>query len=318
VPVLWRGEGETQVGIAVPRVFTGLSEADQHALALMEGPGVSSLSGLSLVGVAAVRELQGANVVSAVPEGEHPVPAVPTPVVAVYGLSAPGVALALCLARAGVDLELCDSSPLVRESRAHYVARRGAATCASAAADVVRREVPGATVRLGEASAGVAVVIGVGACDPAITVPLMATDTPHLLVTCDEQGAWVGPLVVPGASACATCVGLHLTDADPGWPRLAVQLGMSRRPRLTADAVAGVAALASAAVLAYGTKHVSWAMFYRWRVEGSSPPVAHALAAHPDCGCGASTGNAEPATDELAARRARLAPPTGESRLRTW
>src|SRR5690606_38086572 len=128
----------------------------------------------------------------------------PRAVVAIHGLSAPGVSLALCLARAGVDLELCDSTPLSHESRAHYAGPRGAATCASAAADVVRREVPGATVRLDHASAGLVVVIAVGACDPAITVPLMASDTPHLLVTCDERGAWVGPLVVPGASACAT------------------------------------------------------------------------------------------------------------------
>lgn len=317
-PVLWRRPGETQVGIARPLILSGLTARDQHLLALMEGPGISALTGLSPAGLRAFDALLEAGVVH---EGGAAVadPAL-RPSVAIHGLGAPGAALAECLARLGFPLELCDDTPLTRESRADLPGPRGSRTCASAAADAVRRAVPGAVVRLAQSTPALAVVFGVGACDPTVTTPLMATDTPHLLITTDEAGAWAGPLVVPGQGPCATCVGLHAADADALWPQLSIQLGNGRRPRLSADAVAGVVAVASAAALAHvePARDAAWIQYSRWRVQSGAPPEQSAVTAHPACGCGAPTPSSVVApTDELAVRRTRLAPPPAATRRRT-
>ncbi len=49
-------------------------------------------------------------------------------------------------------------------------------------------------------------------------------DTPHLPVIFSEHGVVVGPLVVPGVTACLGCVSLHRTDDDPAWPAISTQL----------------------------------------------------------------------------------------------
>ena len=59
-------------------------------------------------------------------------------------------------------------------------------------------------------------------------------DIPHVLVSFDEQGATVGPLVVPGRTPCAHCLDLHRRDADPSWVALASQLLYSAHPETTA------------------------------------------------------------------------------------
>ena len=40
----------------------------------------------------------------------------------------------------------------------------------------------------------------------------------------------VGPLVLPGATPCLTCLDLHRVDRDRGWPVVAAQLGGASRP----------------------------------------------------------------------------------------
>lgn len=308
-----------QVGIAQPLIFEGLTARDQRLFALMEGAGVSSLAGLSPAGVAALDALVRARVARPAERAENRGTARQS-TVAIHGLGSPGRALAECLARLGFALELCDETPLIRESRAHVASPRGAFTCAAAAADSVRQSVPGATVRLTQSAPDLAVVFGVGACDPAVTVPLMASDIPHVLITCDEQGAWVGPLVVPGETACAACVGLHHTDKDPSWPHMSLQLGQRRRPALTADAVAGVTALASAAVRAHTEPmhDAEWIRSFAWRVTAALPAFREPAPAHPDCGCGAFLAPPGAATDELAVRRARFALQPAAIPPHTW
>lgn len=79
---------------------------------------------------------------------------------------------------------------------------------------------------------------------------LLAHDVPHLLLVTGELEAEVGPLVLPGVTACARCVALHRTDADPAWPTLATQLatwparGLDRATELQAAASALQATLA--------------------------------------------------------------------------
>ncbi len=51
---------------------------------------------------------------------------------------------------------------------------------------------------------------------------------PHLVVGVCETGGAVGPLVVPGRSACLRCLDLSRTDRDPAWPVVQAQLRAGR------------------------------------------------------------------------------------------
>ncbi|WP_329567400.1 ThiF family adenylyltransferase [Kitasatospora sp. NBC_01266] len=80
---------------------------------------------------------------------------------------------------------------------------------------------------------------------------LMQAGIPHLYLGVIEHLGVVGPLVLPGASACGRCLGLTRTDRDEAWPRLLAQLCAAgpARPRevacdgAVAAAVAGLAGL---------------------------------------------------------------------------
>jgi hypothetical protein len=86
--------------------------------------------------------------------------------------------------------------------------------------------------------------------DAAATTELLATDTPHLSVVVREGGLVVGPLVLPGRSACLRCLDLHRAERDPGWPRVLAQLlGGRGTPATTAEEVASAQLAASLASL---------------------------------------------------------------------
>lgn len=60
--------------------------------------------------------------------------------------------------------------------------------------------------------------------DPRRAARLMAADITHLPVLLAGDRVTVGPLVVPGQTACLACLHAHRTDDDPDWPLLAAQL----------------------------------------------------------------------------------------------
>ncbi|MCU7822954.1 ThiF family adenylyltransferase [Kitasatospora sp. DSM 101779] len=118
---------------------------------------------------------------------------------------------------------------------------------------------------------------------------LARAGVPHLYVGVLEHLGVVGPLVVPGASACGSCAALTRADEDEGWPGLLAQLegaGLDGRPACDsalATAVAGLAALHAQLFL-----------------DGVLPPSVDGwcelsaadgmvrrlrLPAHPSCGC---------------------------------
>jgi len=122
--------------------------------------------------------------------------------------------------------------------------------------------------------------------DRVLPDALLRTDQPHLFVRATETGGVVGPLVVPGATACLHCTDLFRRDRDPAWPTLLSQLVRIRaHPN---PLVAGwVAATAAAQVLGFlggeqpetsgATLELSAADHrVRWRP----------WPAHPRCGCG--------------------------------
>jgi bacteriocin biosynthesis cyclodehydratase domain-containing protein len=81
------------------------------------------------------------------------------------------------------------------------------------------------------------------------TAPVLgAGGTPHLLARVDEHVGTVGPLVLPGRSACLHCLDLVRAELDPGWPALAAQLDQPSRTAVACDGVLAVAVASQAAL----------------------------------------------------------------------
>ena len=126
---------------------------------------------------------------------------------------------------------------------------------------------------------------------PDLTDGLVRDRVPHLALWADEAIGVLGPLVLPGRSACLRCVGLRKADADPQWPKIVAQATFARAQPQACDTLlaAMTAALACAQALALidqagtpstvnGTLEVvlpDW----QWR-RRTWPP-------HPACSCGA-------------------------------
>lgn len=127
----------------------------------------------------------------------------------------------------------------------------------------------------------------------AATADVLAAETvPRLYAEVRETTAVVGPLVLPGRSACRRCLELTRAERDPHWPRLAAQLagGADRADAcdvVLATLAAAVAALQALALLdgilrpatVDGTLELA---LPDWRLRRRS------WAPHPRCGCHAA------------------------------
>jgi bacteriocin biosynthesis cyclodehydratase domain-containing protein len=119
---------------------------------------------------------------------------------------------------------------------------------------------------------------------------LVSRAVPHLAAAASEAIGVVGPLVLPGRSACLRCLDLIRAEHDPAWPLILAQL--ATRP--TADPLAcdtvlatTVAAQAAAQALAFLDHGAAAAVTngtlelvlpgWQWRRRTWQP--------HPDCGC---------------------------------
>ncbi|WP_129665138.1 ThiF family adenylyltransferase [Phytoactinopolyspora endophytica] len=110
----------------------------------------------------------------------------------------------------------------------------------------------------------------------------------HLLVKVTEVTGIVGPLVVPGESACVRCLDLHRTDRDHAWPMMLDQAGRypPEMPACDASLSAAVAGLAAGQVLAYLDGYDVSAL--NGTIELELPyglPRRRSWQPHPDCGC---------------------------------
>ncbi|WP_375432291.1 hypothetical protein [uncultured Friedmanniella sp.] len=86
--------------------------------------------------------------------------------------------------------------------------------------------------------------------DRVLTDALLRTDQPHLVLRAAGPTGTVGPLVLPGRTACLRCTDLTRRDADPGWPLLLGQL-TALRVRASAVLVAWAAGVGVAQLLAH-------------------------------------------------------------------
>lgn len=83
--------------------------------------------------------------------------------------------------------------------------------------------------------------------EPRRAAALMAADITHLPIELAGDRAVVGPLVVPGVTACLACLHAHRTEVDPRWPLVAVQL--IGRERMATDTGLAIEAAVLAARL---------------------------------------------------------------------
>jgi hypothetical protein len=119
------------------------------------------------------------------------------------------------------------------------------------AARAVQRAAP--DVRTGDDGAMPDLVVLTGATMPDLIDALLRDRVPHLALRTGEAIGLVGPLVLPGRSACLRCVDLRKAEGDPAWSKVLAQATFGRaRPEACDTVLAAMAAtLASGQALAY-------------------------------------------------------------------
>ncbi len=203
--------------------------------------------------------------------------------VRIHGAGAVGTEAAIALARAGVALTVVDRD----RARAGSAPHLPEPDCGAVAHTRVREAVPSAELRGAQADAALDVLISAG---PAVARAreLLAANRPHLLVECGERTIRVGPLVVPGVTGCATCLGLTATQERKEWPLLALQSD-SRRPRVNAVHATMAGAMIAHEALTFLTGRDAT----MWRVGEEGVAALPAMPVHPDCDCTRADGRAD-------------------------
>lgn len=100
-------------------------------------------------------------------------------------------------------------------------------------------------------SADVVVLLARHAVFPRDAARWLRRDIPHLPVALGARRIEIGPLILPGVTACVACLAQHERDRDAAWPLLVAQLTGRRAshtsPALLTEAGVGIAALLNAA-----------------------------------------------------------------------
>ncbi|MEL7975750.1 ThiF family adenylyltransferase [Isoptericola sp. F-RaC21] len=220
-------------------------------------------------------------------------------IVGLHGLGRIGTALAGLLAGAGVGTLLLDDRDPVQ------VGDLGLGGLAPG--DVGRPREEAAAARLGSAHprlrvgselevAGsgeprlpdVVVVVESHAARPERYERLLGTGVPHLPVVVREADVVIGPLVLPGRSACVGCGDRHAADADGGWPYVVADLGRRVVDEVAHETTlaATAAALAAGQVLALLDGGTPATVGRRLEVAlPEAVPRVRDVAPHPACGC---------------------------------
>jgi hypothetical protein len=137
--------------------------------------------------------------------------------------------------------------------------------------------------------------------DRVLVNELIALGIPHLLVAAFEGHGCVGPLVLPGQTACLHCLDLARRDRDPAWPIVTARLGGYPPGEIACDAV--LASLVAAAATGHALAHLegreavvtngTMDVFPDWHWERRSWVM------HPQCRC--TRNNPHPRTMVMSA-----------------
>ena len=125
---------------------------------------------------------------------------------------------------------------------------------------------------------------------PELPGTLVAGAVAHLTAAASEAIGVVGPLVIPGRTACLSCVDLARSDRDPAWPLILAQAsGRASQPAACAAVLAAaVAAQATAQALAYLDQAAPGAVVINGTLELVLPDWQwrrRSWAPHPQCRC---------------------------------
>ena len=292
VMVLLREPGHVQIGLSPPLGLPGLTREESAFLAALEGRRVA----ISSVERQRFDCLLSTLAHHGLLERDRPESHLAGALVRVRGADAITAAVASGLARAGLGaLSPIDRTRL--QEGGFFGTGAAGLTGGQAMARAVRDTHPGVRLAGAEERATLELLGAHGAADFATQRRLTALDVPHLSIVTDEAGVDIGPLVVPGVTACETCLGIAQTERDPWWPRIALQLGDTRR-RAALVVPPDVALVAAGLALREALRFLGGdaPSGVRWRVcFDRSPANATVHAPHPDCGCGAAGPQGESA-----------------------
>ncbi|MEU1016924.1 TOMM precursor leader peptide-binding protein [Streptomyces sp. NPDC005900] len=165
-----------------------------------------------------------------------------------------------------------------------------------AAPDRSPRAPRSAPAREGEAGLSLVIIapregLDAYAPDAAAAADLLAAGTPHLYAGVIEGTGVVGPLVLPGTTACAGCLTRQRSDRDPTWARMLAQWRSGRARHVPACDLAlstSVAGMVAGHALAFLDGTSAACAGVRW--EASIPGFdwhSRPISPHPACPCGA-------------------------------
>lgn len=209
--------------------------------------------------------------------------------VLVLGAGRVGAPVAALLAAAGVgNVETCDPVPTLTEDA--VPAGLGRADVGRPRQDALAAAVPGIRIRRrSSVGSDTALVVLAPQPGPDVTTAerLRRDGVPHLAVDAVDGAGIVGPLVLPGRSACLRCLDLHRRDRDPGWRPAGEPDGPVAAGAALAVATASLAAIQVLAFLDQRTAGIPPATVDGtlelrppdWRLRRRTWPP------HPECGC---------------------------------
>ena len=234
-------------------------------------------------------------------------------VVRVQGDGAIAVGVACGLAAAGVGtVEVAAAGVVERDDvGTGYLDEDRGRSRATAAAEATRRVAPGVTTRLSPRTTPDLVVLADAAASGPVTVRgLVATGVAHLQARTRDGHGVVGPLVLPGRSACLECLDRHRADRDPEWGRLAPRLA---RLRAAADAPTVVAtigmATAQALAVTDGTTDPPAALGATVEIDVVAAVTARRRwSRHPGCPCSGAGARLTPDAGHRARRVVECTP----------
>ncbi|MFC5830006.1 hypothetical protein [Nonomuraea insulae] len=90
--------------------------------------------------------------------------------------------------------------------------------------------------------------------DMVLVNELSSLKIPHLLVSAFEGHGTIGPLVLPGDSACLHCLDLTRRDRDPLWPMVTARLGGYPPGEIACDAA--LASVVAGAAVGHALAHI--------------------------------------------------------------
>lgn len=155
----------------------------------------------------------------------------------------------------------------------------------------------------------VGVILVEGAAAAMQFARYLRDDTIHLPVALERGRITVGPLVIPGQTACLSCRDQHDRDRDPAWPRIHAQLICRPAGPVSAARIAETATLA-AQLLSYSAEAGSVV-----EISADGRRVWRTVTFHEECRCRERSFRSPPGT---AREHAPLAPQTSTTTRRAY